>query len=185
MQQKASTCFVAYDEFFTIRKRPEESLSALSTRVEQAMAWIQQLCPFTFTLKTSDDELSCMAMMHALGNEYKHFTSSLALLTDLDMDKVKAVFQTEEMNRRPRPDPSASSALSASTSTCCCNPSSSCTFCDKAGHCQCKCYALQHAKNNLKSSKCSRRRPNQANSTSATPTSPLTMLTTDTANVAA
>ena len=52
-----------------------------------------------------------------------------ALLTDLDMDKVKVAFQTEEMNRRPRPDPSASSALSASTSTCRCNSSSPCAFC--------------------------------------------------------
>ena len=63
VQQKASTRFVAYDEFFTIRKRPEESLPALSARVEQAMARIQQLRPTTFTLKTSNDELSCMAMM--------------------------------------------------------------------------------------------------------------------------
>ena len=149
------------------------------------MAQIQQLRPTTFNLKTSDDKLSCMAMMHALGNEYKHFTSSLALFTDFDMDKVKAAFQTEEMNHRPRPDPFASSALSASTSTCRCNPSSPCTFCDKAGHCQCKCYALQPAKDNLKLSKHSGRRPNQANATSTTPTSPLTMSTTETANVAA
>jgi hypothetical protein len=62
------------------------------------MASIQQLRPSTFNLKTLDDELSCMAMMHALGDEYKHFTSSLALLTDLDKDKVKVAFQTEEIN---------------------------------------------------------------------------------------
>ena len=185
VQQKASTHFVAYDEFFTIRKRPEESLPALSARVQQAMARIQQLCPSTFTLKTSDNELSCMAMMHALGDDYKHFTSSLAPLTDLDKVKVKAAFQTEEINCHPRPDPSASSALSASTtSTCRCNPALSCAFCDKTGHCQCKCYTLQCAKDNYKSSKRSGRRPNQANTTSATPPTPLTMSTTDTANVA-
>ena len=148
------------------------------------MARIQQLRPTTFTLKTSDDKLSCMAMMHALGNEYKHFTSLLALFTDLDMDKVKAAFQTEEMNHHPRPDPSASSALSASTSTCHCNPSLPCAFCDKVGHCQCKCYALQRAKDNLKLSKHSGRQANQANATSTTPTSPLMMSTTETANVA-
>ena len=75
VQQKACTRFV---EFFTIQKRPEESLPALSARVEQAMARIQQLRPTTFPLKTSDDEPSCMAMMHDLGDEYKHFGSSLA-----------------------------------------------------------------------------------------------------------
>jgi hypothetical protein len=121
VQQKASTRFVAYEEFFSIRKRSDESLPALSARVEQAMARIQELRPISFDLKTSDAELSCMAMMHALGPEYSHFTSSLALLTDLDKDKVKAAFQTEEINRRPRSDPhpsSGSSALSTSTSSC-------------------------------------------------------------------
>jgi hypothetical protein len=185
VQQKASTRFVAYDEFFTIRKRPDESLPALSARVEQTMARIQQLRPSTFDLKTSDAELSCMAMMHALGDEYKHFTSSLALLTDLVKVKVKAAFQTEEINRRPRPDASPTSALSTSIPTCRCDPSSSCAFCDKAGHCQCKCYALQRAKETFKSSKRSGRRPNQANTTSATPGTPSTMSTAATANVAA
>jgi hypothetical protein len=161
VQQKASTRFVAYEEFFSIRKRSDESLPALSARVEQAMARIQELRPISFDLKTSDAELSCMAMMHALGPEYSHFTSSLALLTDLDKDKVKAAFQTEEINRRPRSDPhppSGSSALSTSTSSCSCNHSAPCAFCDKTGHCQCKCYSLQRAKDTYKSSKRTGRR---------------------------
>jgi hypothetical protein len=88
VQQKASTRFVAYEEFFSIRKRSDESLPALSARVEQAMARIQELRPISFDLKTSDAELSCMAMMHALGPEYSHFTSSLALLTDLVLTSI-------------------------------------------------------------------------------------------------
>jgi hypothetical protein len=43
VQQKASTRFVAYEEFFSVRKRSDESLPALSARVEQAMARIQEL----------------------------------------------------------------------------------------------------------------------------------------------
>ena len=148
------------------------------------MARIQQLWPSTFTLKTLDDELSCMAMMHALGDEYKHFTSSLALLTDLNMVKVKMAFQNEEINCCPRTEASASSALSASTSTCHCNPSLPCTFCDKASHCQCKCYALQCAKDTYKSSKCSGRQPNQANTTSTASETHSMTLKTDTPNVA-
>jgi hypothetical protein len=69
VQQKASTRFVAYEEFFSIRKRSDESLPGLSARVEQAMARIQELRPISFNLKTSDAELSCMAMMHALGHD--------------------------------------------------------------------------------------------------------------------
>jgi hypothetical protein len=147
------------------------------------MASIQQLRPSTFNLKTSDDELTCMAIRHALGNEYKHFTSSLALLTDLDKVKVNAVFQTEKINHHPCPDASPSSALSASIPTCHCDPSSSCAFCNKAGYCQCKCYALQCAKETFKSSKCPGRRPNQANTTSATPGIPLMTSTAATANL--
>jgi hypothetical protein len=185
VQQKASTLFTAYDEFFTIRKQPDESLPALSARVEQAMASIQQPHPSTFDLQTSDAELSCIARMHALGDKYKHFTSSLAILTDLGKDKVKVAFQTEEINHHPRPDASPTSPLSTSIHICRCDPSSSCAFRDKAGHCQCKCYALQRAKETFKSSKRSGRRPNQANTTSTTPTLPLMMSTAATANLGA
>ena len=148
------------------------------------MARIQQLRPSTFTLKTLDNELSCMAMMHALGDKYKHFTSSLALFTDLNMVKVKAVFQNKEINCRPHTEASASSALSASTSTCHCNPSLPCAFCDKASHCQCKCYTLQCAKDIYKLSKHSGRRPNQANTTSTAPETHSTTSKTDTPNIA-
>jgi hypothetical protein len=61
------------------------------------MARIHELRPISFDLKTSDAKLSCMAMMHALGPEYSHFTSSLALLTDLDKDKVKAAFRPRKL----------------------------------------------------------------------------------------
>ena len=104
------------NEFFSIRQRTEESLPALAARVEESMLRIKDLRSSSFDIATLDDELTCMAMIWALGPEYFHFTSSLALLTDLDKDKGKAAFQTEEINRRPRsdaiPTPSADSALS-------------------------------------------------------------------------
>jgi len=151
------------------------------------MARIQELRPTSFELKTLHAELSCMAMMHAPGPEYSHFTSFLALLTDLDKIKVKAVFQTEEINRRPRPDiptPSGSSALSTSSASCACNLSSPCAFRDKPGHFQCKCYALQRAKDTYKLSKRTGRQPNQANTTSAAPAVTSTTPTAAIANLA-
>ncbi|KAI9571899.1 hypothetical protein HD554DRAFT_1987521, partial [Boletus coccyginus] len=65
VQQKPATRFVAYDEFFSIRKRPEETLTALTARVEQGMSRIKEL-PSTFSLTNLDDELFCMAMIRAL-----------------------------------------------------------------------------------------------------------------------
>jgi len=127
-------------------------------------------------------------MMCALSPEYSHFTSSLALLTDLDKDKVKAAFQTEKVNRCPHPDAptsSDSSALSRSSSSCTCNPSSPCTFWDKSGHCQCKCYALQCAKDTYILSKHTGKWPKQANTTSASPVVVSATPTAAIANVAA
>ena len=37
IQQKASSHFVTYDKFFSIRKHPEESLPALAAQVEESM----------------------------------------------------------------------------------------------------------------------------------------------------
>ncbi|KIJ19453.1 hypothetical protein PAXINDRAFT_36378, partial [Paxillus involutus ATCC 200175] len=100
VQQKPGTHFVAYDELFSIRKRQEESLSAVTARVDQAMSRIQELCPSTFTLKDLDNELFCMAMIHSLGKDYYHFTSSLSLLSTLDKSTIKAAFQAKDINCR-------------------------------------------------------------------------------------
>ena len=135
----------------------------------------KELRPSTFDLTKLDDELTCMALIRSLGPGYSHFTSSLALLTDLNKDTVKAAFQTEDINRRPHTDMSAAmtSALSATTTvtSCKCNLSSPCTFCEKSGHCVCKCFALQCAKTAYKMSKGKGRKSNVANQAQAQPTS--------------
>ena len=169
IQQKASSCFVAYDKFFSIWKCPEEFLPALAAWVEESMLQIKDLHSSSFDIATLDDELTCMAMIRALGPEYSHFTSSLALLTDLNKDKVKAAFQTKEINWRPCSDAAptllADSALSTSSPTCWCPPNLPCSFCDKPGHCQCKCYLLQHSKKYYKLNKHKDRKQDQAQAT--------------------
>ena len=86
------------------------------------MLQIKDLHSSSFDIATLDNKLTCMAMIRALGPEYSNFVLSLALLTDLDKDKVKAAFQTEEINQCPHSDaistPPADSALSASSSSC-------------------------------------------------------------------
>ena len=63
VQQKAGTRFVAYDEFFSIRTLPDETLTVLIARVEQAMARIQEFRPATCDIKILDPELACMLMI--------------------------------------------------------------------------------------------------------------------------
>jgi len=71
--------FNAYDDLFSIRKQPDESLQALMNRIDEAMRTISNLRPKDFTLAKLDEELVCMAMIRSLPDEYSHFTSSLLL----------------------------------------------------------------------------------------------------------
>ena len=54
------------------------------------------------------------------------------------------------------------STRSTSSPTCQCPPNSPCSFCNKPGHCECKCYLLQCAKKYYKSNKNKDRKPDQA-----------------------
>ncbi|KIK22844.1 hypothetical protein PISMIDRAFT_48311, partial [Pisolithus microcarpus 441] len=88
----------AYDEFFSIRKQEDESLTSLTARIKLAMLKIQELCSQQFTLASLDNELICMAMFHALPPEYLHFTSSLLLLSSLDKATIKSAFMAKDIN---------------------------------------------------------------------------------------
>ena len=138
------------------------------------MLKIKDLYSSTFNMNTLNAELTCMAMIHFLGPEYSNFVSSIALLTDLDKDKVKAAFQTEEINRRPRSDAlpiaTTDSTLSTLSSGCNCPKNMPCKFCDKPRHCQCKCYSLQQAKKYYKSNKGKDRKGKKAQAATASPT---------------
>ncbi|KAG2076118.1 hypothetical protein BDR04DRAFT_1004513, partial [Suillus decipiens] len=108
VQQLPATRFNAWDDFFTIRKRPDESLSTLIARIEEGMAKIQRLRPQDsskpYSLADLDAELVSMAMIHALGDDYAQFASSLILLKSLDKKELKAAFLAEETQRRRRAD---------------------------------------------------------------------------------
>ena len=62
VQQKAGTRFVAYDEFFSIRKHPEESLTALTARVKHAMARIKNDLLITIWLALSRSWIGIWSM---------------------------------------------------------------------------------------------------------------------------
>ncbi|KAI6138249.1 hypothetical protein BKA82DRAFT_72895, partial [Pisolithus tinctorius] len=85
--------FNAWDDFFYIRKQPDESLSSLIARIEDSMSKIQELRPkdtsSPYTIKDLDNELVCMAMVRSLGEEYSHFASSLLLFQSLDKEELK------------------------------------------------------------------------------------------------
>ncbi|EGN93621.1 hypothetical protein SERLA73DRAFT_145285, partial [Serpula lacrymans var. lacrymans S7.3] len=129
VSKKPGMRFNAYDDFFSIRKKEDKSLQSLMTRIDEGMHQIQNLRPTGFSLSELDDELTCMAMIRALPDQYAHFTSSLLGLGTLDKTQLRDAFLAKE-----------------------------CDFCGLLGHTQNKCHryiasrqqAVEGAKNRYK-----------------------------------
>ena len=66
LQKVPGARFNAWESFFSIQMRPEESLSDLMTRIDAAMLRVKNLRPDTYTIKDLDEELVCMTMIRAL-----------------------------------------------------------------------------------------------------------------------
>ena len=102
MSKKPGARFNAYDDLFSIRKQPNESLQSPCARIDTSMQIIQDLRPQTFTLKDLDDELHSMALIRSLPDEYKSLSHSLMLLDDLNKNTIREAFLAEETNSRKR-----------------------------------------------------------------------------------
>jgi hypothetical protein len=102
LQKRPSIHCNAYDNLFSIRKREDESLTALMSRVN-AVQQVKARCPSAFTIDDLDGELGTMALLCALPEDFRSFTSSLMLLPQLDYPTVKDAVFLEEQNRQPRP----------------------------------------------------------------------------------
>ena len=95
LHQKPGARFNAYDELFSIHKADDETLMDVATRVEKAMSNIKNLRPTDFTLDKLDDELLCMAMIHALPESFANLTSNLLLVDKLDKSVILQAFKSE------------------------------------------------------------------------------------------
>ncbi|EGN93935.1 hypothetical protein SERLA73DRAFT_144978, partial [Serpula lacrymans var. lacrymans S7.3] len=124
VSKKPGTRFNAYDDFFSIRKKEDESLQ-----------------------HASDSKSSSYWLLNA------HFTSSLLLLGTLDKTQLRDAFLAEEVNHRRRAevDSALHSSSTTANSTCThpnchhCNQSTTstriqCDFCGLLGHTQDKCH---------------------------------------------
>ncbi|KDQ59222.1 hypothetical protein JAAARDRAFT_206163 [Jaapia argillacea MUCL 33604] len=63
---------------------------------DKGMQDLKALRPSDYTIKKLNAELHSMALIHALPAEYNTFVSSLLLLSDLNLKKLQAAFQSEE-----------------------------------------------------------------------------------------
>ena len=151
--------FNAYADFFAIRKREDESLTALMTRIDQNMQNIRNLRPTAFSISDMDDELVSMAMITSLPADYQSFRSSLLLLDQVDRSTLQEAFRNEEANRlRDQINSSTSQALSVSASSS--SQIKRCTFCLRTGHLEEECFKRRAAMEQAQKPRPQRRAPN-------------------------
>jgi len=124
-----------------------------------------------FTLDKLDNELSAMALIRALPDDYNSFVSSLLLKDDLDKAAVQFAFVREDYQRRRHQEesPAFGTALAASSSS-----STTCAFCGSSGHSQDVCRQYTRAKNQVGKNR-NNRKKDKANA-AQTPETPSTSL---------
>ena len=100
LSKKPGARFKAYNDLFSIRKQDSESLVDLGVRIEKAMQAIQNLQPLDSILEQLDEELQCMALVHALPDEFHYLASTLLLVDKLNKGMILQEFRSEELNRQ-------------------------------------------------------------------------------------
>ncbi|PBK85805.1 hypothetical protein ARMGADRAFT_941306, partial [Armillaria gallica] len=101
-QQKLVTWFVAYDNFFNLKKETDESLPDLISCGSQIMSRIHALRPSHFGLQQLEEELLVMALIRTLPQpEFSNFVMSLFLRSDkLTLKGLSTAFHNEENNQK-------------------------------------------------------------------------------------
>jgi transposase InsO family protein len=170
IQQVPGMRFSAYNDLFSIVKGPEETLPAVASRVEEAIARVVELRPAQITEVTAspsggsaqitrayaigdlNNELALMAMLRSLPREeYADFISSLMRQKDLTRANVESAFQVEQTERDTHRGP----LLSPSGNTALCTTAQAprvnkrgvkCGFCTGDGHTEDDCYKKERAR---------------------------------------
>jgi hypothetical protein len=158
VQQVPGMCFSTYNDLFSIVKGPEETLPAVASCVEEAIARVVELRPAQITevaaspsggsaqitraynIGDLDNELALMTMLCSLPREeYTDFVSLLMRQKDLTRADVEAAFQVEQTkhdaHRGPLLPPSGDTALHTTAQAPRVNkPGIKCGFCTGDGH---------------------------------------------------
>src|SRR5215469_14682222 len=146
IQKKPNSRHLAYATLLSITKQPEESLPALTTRIEQAMKDVIALRPQDYSLSQLDDDLSCMAMLRSLPSEYSSFVSTISLMDNISMPKLKSAFITEEANRKAIQSQSHHPVAAHLASKPSSHSFAPCGWCLRKGHTEENCFAKDNSK---------------------------------------
>ena len=101
-KDNAASRFLAYDEFLSISKQQDESLTSLVARVEDTLQKLRSSRSETLTIDDFEAQLAAMVLIRALPEEFTSFKSSLLLLdSSISLKSVKEAFLQEERTRQP------------------------------------------------------------------------------------
>ena len=102
-QDNAASRFLVLDEFLSISKQQDESLTSLVARVEDTLQKLRSSRSETLTIDDFESQLAAMVLIRALPEEFTSFKSSLLLLdSSISLKSVKEAFLQEARTRQPR-----------------------------------------------------------------------------------
>jgi hypothetical protein len=139
--------FQAYQDLFSIRKNPSETLDGVINRVDEQVRIIKSLTPDEFTLDNLYDDLSSMTIINSLPHDFHTVVNTLAVVDKFSKtDVIQSLRNLESTNRQ-----SSSSVLAANTPSSSSfqqkpkpqsntKPRPTCDFCKKVGHIEDKCF---------------------------------------------
>ncbi|KAL5521963.1 hypothetical protein ACEPAF_1819 [Sanghuangporus sanghuang] len=146
-QDNPAARFNAYDEFFNITKKEDESLTNLVSRVELALHKIRSTRSSTLKLEEFENELACACLIRALPEDYASFRSAVLLMKEFKWNNLKEAFAQEQQNRQKRIQLQPQAMFTSTSSAV--KPISSqgvtCTFCGIPKHTEENCYMKQAA----------------------------------------
>jgi len=148
--------FQAYQDLFSIKKDPSETLDAIINRVDEQVRIIKSLTPEVFTLDNLYDDLASMTIINSLPHDFNTVVSTLAVMDKFSKTDVIQSLRNLESTRQASSSVLAanipSSSFQQKQSKPQFNPSKprpTCTFCKKLGHTEDKCFLKERLTSQL------------------------------------
>jgi hypothetical protein len=141
--------FQAYQDLFSIKKDPSETLDGVINRVDEQTRIIKSLTPETFTLDSLYDDLASMTIINSLPHDFSTVVNTLAVMDKFSKTEVIQSLRNLESTTRH----SSSSVLVANTPPSShqkkAKPRPTCDFCNKLGHTEDKCFLKERLQGKL------------------------------------
>jgi hypothetical protein len=149
--------FQAYQDLFSIKKDPSETLDAVINRVDEQTRIIKSLTPDAFTLDNLYDDLASMTIINSLPHDFSTVVSTLAVMDKFSKTEViQSLRNLESTTRHTSSSPSVHVANTPSSShqkkakpQASTKPRPTCDFCSKLGHIEEKCFLKERLQGKL------------------------------------